>query len=66
MATMQKVKPCPECGNADLVIYKYDNGWQHVECDDCHYLGPGCGNKIEAVRQHNARCATTPPTREAI
>ena len=26
----------------------------HVECDDCHYLGP-CGNKMQAIRLHNAK-----------
>jgi Zn ribbon nucleic-acid-binding protein len=53
--TIQKMKPCPKCGNDDLSIYTYDNGWRHVECDECFYLGPGEGNKSEAVKQHNAR-----------
>lgn len=54
MATMQKLKPCPKCGETDLPIYKYEHGWQHVECDECQYLGPGAGNRIDAARQHNA------------
>lgn len=54
MATVQKLKPCPKCGITDLSIYKYESGWQHVECDACFYLGPGAGNRIDAARQHNA------------
>jgi Zn ribbon nucleic-acid-binding protein len=53
--TIPKMKPCPECGNTDLSIYTYDNGWRHVECDECLYLGPGEGSKAEAVKQHNER-----------
>lgn len=54
--TAPKMKPCPDCGNADVAMYGYGDGhflnW-HVECDDCHYLGP-CGNKLQAVKLHNA------------
>jgi Zn ribbon nucleic-acid-binding protein len=53
--TIRKMKPCPKCGNTDLSIYTYDNGWRHVECDECFYLGPGCGNKADAVKEHNER-----------
>jgi uncharacterized metal-binding protein (TIGR02443 family) len=49
-------KPCPECGapGDDLAVYTYENGWRHVECDDCGYLGPGAGNALQAIRSHNA------------
>jgi hypothetical protein len=57
-----KIKPCPHCDNAGLAMYGYECGefglqvnW-HVECDDCHYMGPG-GNKLQAIREHNARAA---------
>ncbi|NTG49008.1 hypothetical protein G6M04_16650 [Agrobacterium rhizogenes] len=51
--TIRKMKPCPKCGNTDLSIYTYDNGWRHVECNKCFYLGPGEGSKAQAVKQHN-------------
>jgi hypothetical protein len=56
-----KILPC-KCGNADLEIYKYENGWQHVECDECHYMGPGQGSKLWAIRRHNEhiRAVATP------
>jgi len=52
-----KIKPCPDCNNPDVAMYGYGEygplNW-HVECDDCHYLGP-CGNKMQAIRLHNAK-----------
>jgi len=59
MAAIPKMKPCPKCSNADLSIYTYDNGWRHVECDECFYLGPGSGSKADAVKQHNERFEAT-------
>lgn len=54
MATLQKLQPCPRCKTDEhLAIYTYDNGWRHVECDGCLYLGPGEGNKLQAVKSHN-------------
>lgn len=56
--TIPKMAPCRTCKTADnLAIYTYDNGWRHVECDRCGYLGPGEGSKIQAVKSHNARAA---------
>lgn len=56
--TIQKLKPCPGCGTAEhLAIYKYESGWQHVECDRCYYFGPGEGSKILAAKSHNERIA---------
>ena len=56
--TYPKIKPCPVCGNADLDLYGYGD-WApytwHVECDDCHYMGPG-DNKLMAIRRHNEVC----------
>ena len=53
-----KIKPCPTCGSDDVAVYKYDHGWQHVECDKCHYLGPGEGSAEAAIQSHNERpCA---------
>lgn len=50
-----KMNSCPKCDSDEaLAVYKYDNGWQHVECDDCFYLGPGSGNRRDAIRLHNA------------
>jgi hypothetical protein len=58
--TYPKIKPCPNCGNADLSMYGYGySDWGtiwHVECDDCQYMGPG-GNKLMAIRRHNERAA---------
>lgn len=54
--TYPKMKPCPICGQADtLEVYKYENGWQHVECDlnACGYMGPGEGSILQAIRSHN-------------
>lgn len=49
---LPKMARC-RCGNDNLAICKYENGWQHVECDDCFYMGPGEGSKLQAVRSHN-------------
>ena len=60
--TYPKIKPCPKCSNPDMSMYGY-GPWPHydwhVECEDCDYLGP-VGNKLQAIRAHNERCATTP------
>jgi hypothetical protein len=48
------MKPCPNCGNPYVELYSYDYGWQHVECDECDYLGPGEGSKLAAIRSHNS------------
>jgi Zn ribbon nucleic-acid-binding protein len=51
-----KMRPCPNCKSGEnLEVYKYDNGWRHVECNKCHYLGPGEGSIQGAIRAHNAR-----------
>jgi len=56
MATNPKMKPCPNCGTASAIaVYKYDHGWQHVECDKCDYLGPGCGSQRQAIKAYNER-----------
>lgn len=52
--TRQKLKPCKNCKTDEhLGIYTYDNGWRHVECEKCNYLGKGEGNIIQAIRSHN-------------
>ena len=63
--TYPKIKPCPDCGNSDMSMYAYGDWgttW-HVECEDCHYMGPG-DNKLMAIRRHNenvrARAALEP------
>ena len=61
MATNPKIKPCPNCGTAEFVaVYTYDYGWRHVECDKCHYLGPGEGSVRQAIKAHNERGAPLP------
>lgn len=56
MATNPKLKPCPECSESDhLAVYTYDNGWRHVECTACNYLGPGEGSIRQAIKSHNER-----------
>lgn len=63
MATYPKIKPCPKCGTDEhLSIYGYENGWRHVECDKCQYLGPGEGNIRQAIKSHNEKCAALKPT----
>ncbi|HMO74108.1 MAG TPA: hypothetical protein PKD48_02095 [Sphingopyxis sp.] len=57
--THPKIQPC-KCGNDDLAIYEYGYGWQHVECDDCHYMGPARGSKLGAIRAHNERIRALP------
>lgn len=57
--TLPKIKPCPKCGNVNVDTYTYDNGWRHVECDECFYLGPGEGNKVQAVKSHNEQFEAT-------
>ncbi len=53
-----KMKPCPECKDTvGLSVFTYDNGWRHVECVKCDYLGPGCGSILSAIRHHNKECA---------
>jgi uncharacterized metal-binding protein (TIGR02443 family) len=53
--TYPKIKPCPKCGQSDTMeVYKYENGWQHIECElDCGYMGPGSGSILGAIRNHN-------------
>jgi len=55
--TRPKKEACPRCGapGEELSVYTYENGWRHVECDGCHYMGPGEGNIVQAIRSHNAR-----------
>lgn len=54
-----KIKPCPNCGNAELDMFGYGEWgpptW-HVECVECNYMGPG-DNKLMAIRRHNEHCA---------
>ncbi len=56
-------------------VYKYDNNWCHVECDNgfnsgtnCGYLGPGEGSQRQAIKSHNEKCqqAHKAETREAV
>lgn len=53
--TRPKMCACPKCGapGASLAVYTYENGWRHVECDACYYLGPGGGSIVQAIRAHN-------------
>ena len=56
MATDPKLKPCPTCKTTDnLAVYKYEHGWQHVECDKCFKLGPGEGSRRQAIKSWNER-----------
>ncbi len=49
-----KLAHCPNCKTDEhLTIYKYESGWQHIECSNCNYLGPGEGKKAQAVQSHN-------------
>lgn len=48
-----KMKPCPNCKDTDnLNVFNYD-GWRHVECTKCNYLGPGCTSFLWAIKHHN-------------
>lgn len=60
MSEWQPIEPC-QCGNADLAVYRYDNGGRHVECDKCWYLGPCAGSVKQAIKAHNVSraCART-------
>ena len=60
----QTIEPC-QCGNADLAVYRYDNGGRHVECDKCWYLGPCAGSVKQAIKDHNA-ARTLPAIRAAL
>jgi hypothetical protein len=53
----QKIKPCPLCASDNVSVYKYESGWQYVECDGpgCWYRGPGEGSIIAAIKSHNAQ-----------
>lgn len=49
-----KMRPCPNCKDTDnLNVFNYD-GWRHVECVKCNYLGPGCSSFAHAIRHYNA------------
>lgn len=49
-----KMKPCPECKDTEnLNVFTYENGWRHVECVKCNYLGPGCSSIGAAIRHFN-------------
>lgn len=60
--TYPKIKPCLRCKNTDMSLYGYGDygplNW-HVECEECNYLGP-CGNKLQAIRLHNAAVSAQP------
>ena len=50
------IAPCPICKtDENIEVYKYENGWTHVECLKCNYLGPGEGNSGAAIKAHNLR-----------
>jgi uncharacterized metal-binding protein (TIGR02443 family) len=50
-----KMAPCPNCkSDESLAVYRYESGWQHVECNKCWYLGPGEGSTKAAIKSHNA------------
>lgn len=54
--TNQKPRPCPRCATTDhIAVYSYENGWRHVECTKCNYLGPGEGSIRQAIKSHNER-----------
>lgn len=49
-----KLKPCPKCGSRHRVLVcAYDHGDRFVECDGCHYRGPGAFNIRDAIKLHN-------------
>lgn len=49
-----KVRPCPKCGEGcALIVTSYDSGNRYVECDGCHYRGPGAFNIPDAIKLHN-------------
>jgi hypothetical protein len=53
---MEKLKPCPFCGNRGELMYRGNNCWQ-VECwrGDCRTTGPWALTEGEAVRKWNRR-----------
>lgn len=54
----RNAKPCPACKTDEhIALYTYDNGWRHVECCKCNYLGPGEGSIKAAIRSHNERAS---------
>jgi len=55
--TAPKIKPCPLCNSDNVSVYKYESGWQYVECDGngCWYRGPGEGSIKNAIKSHNER-----------
>ncbi len=56
MATNPKMAPCANGHPADyLSVYKYESGWQRVECDHigCWYIGPSAGSTRQAIKLHN-------------
>lgn len=53
MMAYPKMRPCPNCKDgANLNVFNYD-GWRHVECVMCNYLGPGCSSFTSAIRHYN-------------
>jgi hypothetical protein len=61
--TNPKIKPCPLCKSEHVGVYKYDSGWQYVECDGpgCWYRGPGDGSIKGAIKAHNAKAGEPEP-----
>lgn len=56
MSGRLKMQPCGKCGtDAALDVYSYEQsgGTRHVECDECHYLGPSAGSVRGAIKLHN-------------
>lgn len=59
--TIQKLKPCPDCGADAVGIWTYDSGWRRAECDACLYIAEPAQNLVEAARNHNRRVAEGSP-----
>jgi hypothetical protein len=53
--TYPKMKPCPTCG-LPVSLWTYESGWSRVECAGCDEIHSCEGNKLRAIRTHNAKC----------
>ena len=58
---MAELKPCPFCGDKDLIDYEYQNYYSspycrlRVACRKCGARGPLCDSKEQAIDAWNKR-----------
>ena len=56
-----KLKPCPFCGNTNIVFIGPDSGTKWYYCSNCAVIGPEGESKSQATRLWNKRVKEIEP-----